>query len=94
MCKKKLIARISELESEVSRLKTNEECWKDMIMRFIEGLHENGVKVGVEFSRPQIVDAAVLEDKRTLLTHGMTTEPPTLRFDFTEHDARVMNKRK
>lgn len=47
------------------------------------------MKVGVEFSRPQIVDAAVLEDKRTLLTPGMTTEPPTLRFDFTEHDTKL-----
>lgn len=92
MRKKKLIARISELESEVSRLKSNKEYGKEMIMQFIDGLHEHGVEVGVEFSRPQIVDAAVLEDKRTLLTPGMTTEPPTLRFDFTEHDARVMNK--
>lgn len=89
MRKKKLIARISELESEVARLKDNEDYWKEMVMKFIGELHERGVKVGIEFSRPQIVDAAVLEDKRTLLTPGMATEPPTLRFDFTEHDAKV-----
>ena len=49
MRKKKLLSRISELESEVARMKDNEDYWKDMIMRFAKGLHKHGVEVKIVF---------------------------------------------
>lgn len=95
MCKKKLIARISELEEEKRRAKNNEDCWKDMIMRFVEGLHENGVEAEIVFPEPEMIKCSSLEDGwedmpgAARYIPGRTTEPPTLRFDFTEHDAKI-----
>lgn len=88
MRKKKLIARISELEAEVRRLKSNEEYWKEMIMRFIEGLHKHEVEAEIVFPEPPKIDASTLEEEERYID-GRTTEPPTLRFDFTEHDAKL-----
>lgn len=89
MRKKKLLSRISELESEVARLKDNEEYWKDMIMRFAKGLHEHGVEVEIVFPEAPLIDCTLPEDDVAHYMPGMTTEPPTLRFDFTEHDEKV-----
>lgn len=91
MRKKKLLSRISELESEVARLKDNEEYWKDMIMRFAKGLHEHGVEAEIVFPEPPKIDVSTLEEKERYID-GRTTEPPTLRFDFTEHDEKVKNQ--
>lgn len=88
MRKKKLLSRISELESEISRLKDNEDYWKDMIMRFAKGLHEYGVEAEIVFPKGPEIEAAELDGKPKYI-YGRTTEPPTLRFDFTEHDAKV-----
>lgn len=91
MRKKKLLSRISELESEVARLKDNEDYWKDMIMRFAKGLHEHGVEVEIVFPEPPKINVSTLEEKEHYID-GRTTEPPTLRFDFKEHDEKVRNQ--
>lgn len=88
MRKKKLLSRISELESEVTRLKDNEEYWKDMIMRFAKGLHEHGVEVEIVFPRGPEIEVTEL-DGNPKYVYGMSTEPPGLRFDFKEHDAKI-----
>lgn len=91
MRKKKLIERISELESENARLKDNEEYWKDMIMRFAKGLHEHGVEVEIVFLRGSEFEVTELDGNPKYI-YGMRTEPPELRFDFKEHDAKVKNQ--
>lgn len=91
MRKKKLIARISELESEVYILKLRNDYWKDMVERFTKGLHENGVEAEIVFPEPPKIDASTLEEEERYID-GRITEPPALRFDFTEHDAKVINK--
>lgn len=88
MRKKKLLSRISELESEVYILKLKNDYWKDMIERFTKGLHENGVEAEIVFPDPPKIDVSTLEEKERYID-GRTTEPPTLRFDFTEHDEKV-----
>ena len=98
MRKKKLLSRISELESENARLKDNEEYWKDMIMRFAKGLHEHGVEVEIVFPEPEMINCSSLEDVGADIPGveryipGRTTEPPRLRFDFTEHDAKIKSE--
>lgn len=88
MRKKKLLSKISELESENARLKDNEDYWKDMIMRFAKGLHENGVEVEIVFPRGPEIEVTELGGKPKYV-YGMSTEPPGLRFDFTEHDEKI-----
>lgn len=93
MRKKKLIERISELESEVARLKDNEEYWKDMIMRFAKGLHEHGVEVEIVFPEPPTMefmgDDGIMYHIPGRRDIGGIVE---LRFDFTEHDEKVKNQ--
>lgn len=89
MCKKKLIARISELESEIYILKLRNDYWKDMVERFTKGLHEHGIEVEIAFPEPPKIDDSTLEEEERYID-GRTIEPPTLRFDFTGHDAKVM----
>lgn len=89
MRKKKLLSRISELESEVARLKDNEDYWKDMIMRFAKGLHKHGVEVKIVFLRGPEIEVTELDGKPKYV-YGMRTELPGLRFDFTEHDEKIM----
>lgn len=62
MRKKKLLLRISELESENDRLKDNEDYWKDLIMQFAKGLHEHGVEVEIVFPEPEMIKCSSLED--------------------------------
>lgn len=88
MRKKKLIEQIHKLEEENRRAKDCEDCWKDMAMRFTEGLHENGVEVEIVFPEPPKFEYAG-EDGKMHYISGMTTEPPTLQFDFTEHDEAI-----
>lgn len=89
MRKKKLLSRISELELENARLKDNEDYWKGMIMRFAKGLHEHGVEVEIVFPRGPEIEVTELDGKSKYV-YGMRTEPPELRFDFTEHDEKIM----
>lgn len=90
MRKKKLIARISELESEFYILKLKNDYWKDMIERFTKGLHENGVEVEIVFPEPPTVefvgDDGIMYHIPGRRDSGGIVE---LRFDFTEHDAKV-----
>lgn len=88
MRKKKLIEQIRRLEDENQRLKDNEDYWKDMIMRFAKGLHEHGVEVEIVFPRGPEIEVTELDGKPKYV-YGMRTEPPELRFDFTEHDEKV-----
>lgn len=88
MRKKKLLSRIYELESENARLKDNEDYWKDLIMQFAKGLHEHGVEAEIVFPRGPEIETTELDGKPKYI-YGRNTEPPTLRFDFTEHDEKV-----
>lgn len=95
MRKKKLVEQIHKLEEENRRAKDNEEYLKYMIMRFTKGLHEHGIEVEIVLPDPEIIKCSSLEDGgedipgAARYIPGRTTEPPTLRFDFTEHDAKV-----
>lgn len=89
MRKKKLLSRISELESEVYVAKMSRDYWKGIVRRFVKGLHKCGVKVEIVFPESPKIEASTLEEECCI--DGRTSEPPTLRFDFTEHDAEVGN---
>lgn len=91
MRKKKLIEQIHRLEDENQRLKDNEDYWKDMIMRFAKGLHEHGVEVEIVFPRGPEIEVTELGGKSKYV-YGTSTEPPELRFDFTEHDAKIKSE--
>lgn len=93
MRKKKLIARISELESEIYILKLRNDYWKDMVERFTKGLHEHGVEAEIAFLEPHKIDVSTLEEEEHYMC-GRTTEPPTLRFDFAEHDTKIKEETK
>lgn len=88
MRKKKLIEQIRRLEDENQRLKDNEDYWKDIIMRLAKGLHEHGVEVEIVFPRGPEIEVTELDGKSKYV-YGMRTEPPELRFNFTEHDAKI-----
>lgn len=64
-----------------------------MVMRFTEGLHENGVEVEIVFPEPPKIDASTLEEEEHYIG-GRTTEPPELQFDFTEHDTKIKEETK
>lgn len=92
MKKKKLKKRIYELESENQRGKDYQDCLKDMIMRFIEGLGEYGVKAEIVFPEPPLIECLSEDDMTMKYMPGMTTEPPAIRFDFSKHDSDITNK--
>lgn len=58
-----------------------------MVERFIKGLHENGAEANIAFTDPLKIVTSTLEEEEHYIG-GRTTEPPTMRFDFTEHDSR------
>lgn len=90
MRKKKLLSRISELEAENARLKDNEEYWKDLIMQFVKGLHEHGVEAEIVFPEPPIIESISLEGEiRQVRGRSDNGGAVGIRFDFTEHDAKV-----
>lgn len=92
MKKKDLEKRISELESERDRLKDNEEMWKDMIFRFGKELAKHGVEATLVAPDSQIIETVSEDGMTTKYIRGMTTEPPTIEFDFSKHDKEVMEK--
>lgn len=92
MKKKKLKKRICELESENRREKDYQDCLKDMIMRFIERLNEYGVKAEIVFPEPPLIEYLSEDDMTMKYMPGITTEPPTIQFDFSKHDSDVLNK--
>ena len=91
MKKKKLKQRIKQLESQLGTEKSRSEAWKDISHRFISELKEHGVKTTIIFPEPPLVDVSRLEDRKTRFKHGINATPPTLSFDFTEHDKTVID---
>lgn len=92
MKKKKLKKRIYELESENRRAKDHQDYLKDMIMRFMEGLGKYGVKAEIVFPEPPLIEYLSEEDMTMKYMPGMTTEPPTIQFDFSKHDSEIVKK--
>lgn len=89
MKKKELRQRIYELEKEKSEILKNEKMWNDVVKRFIKELGEYGVKAEIHFPENPLIP--VLDSKGiTKYIPGMAIEPPpTLSFDFTEHDSMI-----
>lgn len=92
MKKKKLKKRILQLESERNRAISNEDIWKDMILRFVKELEHYGVRAEIKFPEPPIIEVES-EDAMTMkYIPGMTAELPTMKFDFSKHDEEVRLK--
>lgn len=90
MKKKKLKQRIKQLESQLGTEKSRAEAWEYISHCFIDGLKKHGVKTQIIFPKPPLVDASRTEDDVAKYTHGINTSPPTLSFDFTEHDKNAI----
>lgn len=90
MKKKKLKQRIAELESRLGEEKSRAEAWEHISHCFIDRLKEHGVKTQIIFPKPPLVDVSRLEDRKTRFKHGINATPPTLSFDFTEHDKKAI----
>lgn len=90
MKKKKLKQRIAELESQLGMEESRAEVWEHISHCFIDRLKEHGVKTQIIFLKPPLVDASRLEDRKTRFKHGINATPPTLSFDFTEHDKKAI----
>ncbi len=89
MKKKKLKQRIAQLESQLATAKLRAESWEDISHGFIEKLMEYGVKTEIEFPEPPVIETSRTEDMTAQYMFGINTEPPTLSFDFTEHDKKI-----
>lgn len=90
MKKKKLKQRIYNLESQLVTAKLRAESWEDISNRFIEKLMEYGVKTEIKFPEPPVIEVTSTEDDVAKYAFGINTEPPTLSFDFMEHDKKVI----
>lgn len=90
MKKKKLKKRIAELESQLGTEKSRVEEWEYISHCFVDGLKEQGVKTQIIFPKHPLVDVSRLEDRKTRFKHGINATPPTLSFDFTEHDKKAI----
>lgn len=90
MKKKKLKQRIAELESQLRTEKSRAQGWEDISHGFIEKLMEYGVKTEIKFPEPPVIEVSNTEDDVAKYEFGISTEPPTLLFDFTEHDKKVI----
>lgn len=88
MKKKKLKQRIAELESRLGAEKSRAQAWENISNQFIGELNKCGIKTKIIFPQPPLVDASRMEDAETRYKHGINTTPPTLSFDFTEHDKK------
>jgi len=86
--KKKLKQRITELESKLGQEKSRSEAWKDISHRFISELKERGVEVSIILPERPAVEVSHTEDDVAKYAFGINTAPPTLLFDFTEHDKK------
>lgn len=90
MKKKKLKQRIAELESELGQAKSRSEAWQDISHRFISELNAHGVKTEITFDEPPTIEVSCVEDAEEKYIHGINTAPPTLSFDFAEHDKKAI----
>lgn len=91
MKKKKLKQRIAELELQLGQEKSRIEAWKDISHRLISELKERGVKASIILPERLVIEASRVEDDAPRYAHGINTAPPTLSFDFTEHDKTVID---
>lgn len=89
MKKKKLKKRILQLESERNRLAPNEDVWKDMFLRFIEELGNHEAKAEIVFPEPPMIEVESKDGVSMEYIPGITTEPPTIKFDFSKHDSEL-----
>lgn len=90
MKKKKLKQRITELESKLGQEKSRSEAWKDISHRFISELKERGIKVSIILPERPVIEVSRTEDDVAKYAFGINTLPPTLSFDFTEHNKNAI----
>lgn len=92
MRKNNISTRILKIESENFTLRAKNECFREMVMQFVEKLNAHGVKVEIVLPEPEMIE---LEDPISGVMYRMPGRQDNggeieLRFDFTEHDAKVM----
>lgn len=92
--RKKLKQKISELESEKNIAKIRVDGLERTINEIILELHENGVEYGIKLPKRVILNAETLEDTGEHTCYGRTTEQPKIEFDFSKHDAEVLERQK
>lgn len=90
MKKKKLKQRIVNLESELATARSNEEVWKSMFDRIMADLKGYGIKTEIIPAEPPVIELTKTEDAIASYGFGMTAIPPTLSFDFTERDEKII----
>lgn len=90
MKKKKLKKQIAELKSRLGAEKSRAQAWENISHQFIGELNKCGIKTKIIFPQPPLVDASRMEDVNARYKRGINNEPPTLSFDFTEHDKTVI----
>lgn len=91
MKKKKLKQRIAKLESQLVTAKSIAQAREDILYRFLRELEEYGVKTEINTPKPTVIEVSQTEDDVAKYEFGISTEPPTLSFDFTERDKRVIH---
>lgn len=94
MRKNNISTRVIEIESENFELRARNDFLREMIMQFAEKLNAHGVKVEIVFPEPEMIE---WEDPISGVMYRMPGRRDNggeieLRFDFTEHDAKVRNK--
>lgn len=92
MKKKKLKQHVADLESKLRMARLNEEIWKDMFYRLMADLKGYCVETQIIPTEPPTIEVSQTEDDVAKYTHGITTTPPTLLFDFSEHDAKIRSE--
>lgn len=92
MNKKKLKKRIAELELELDVEKSNKEIWESMFVRLMADLKGYGVETQIIPAESSLIEVSRIEDDTAKFMHGINTAPPTLSFDFTEHDAKIRSE--
>lgn len=90
MKKKKLKKTIDRLKSENNTLKNSECMWKDMVFDFVQKLDACGVRTDIIYPDTLIIEVTMQDDGTRELAPGIDTEPPKIKFDFTEHDSRLV----
>lgn len=93
MRKKKLLSRNSELEAQKNRAIHNEEYRRGMVEGMIKGLLKCGVRTEMIFQESPMIESVSLDGEvRQIPVKVDNGGIFGLRFDFTEHDEKVMNK--
>lgn len=90
--KKKLKQHIAELESKLEIAESRVQAWEDISYKFIGELKKTGVNVEIISAEPPTIEVSQIEGDVAKYTHGIATTPPTLSFDFSEHDAKIRSE--